>query len=551
MNSKLRIGLLLNNKTLPAWAFEMIVKAHAVNEATTGLVIYNGNCSLKNDQRLQSSGFFFYELYRKFDKNFFQETPDAFEPKDAGGILAGIPTMVVTPVTLPGAVEIFNEADLDCIKRYDIDVFIKIGFGNLTGEIHQIPKYGIWGLYNSNQYNNTDGIAGVHESFNNIKTTDSILHVLPGNSTLGRVLYYSKSMTNVNSVNRNANRYYWKALNFAPRMLNLLAKNGETWFWNYIASKNYNPAIMVKPRLPGNYSMPFIQIKMMFRIFAEKLNNRLFIEQWQLWISYETGKQQIPDKNSFIKLVPPVTHFWADPHLLVIDKKKYIFFEELSYKTNLGHLSVLQVDDKGNFSTPVKILEKPYHLSYPFVMEYQGDYYMIPETSQNKNIQLYKSSDFPYKWDFVMNLMENIHAVDTTIFFYDNTWWLFANMLSNKGISGLDELFVFYSNAENFLTSDWISHCLNPVISDVTRARPAGALFEQDGKLYRPSQSSTTIYGTGVNINEVKVLNTMEYKEVAIETTGNVTQNKVLGMHSFSKKENLTVMDALLKRFRY
>ena len=70
--------------------------------------------------------------------------------------------------------------------------------------------------------------------------------------------------------------------------------------------------------------------------------------------------------------------------------------EELLYKTNKGHISVIEIDDKGNFNKPIKIIDKKYHLSYPHVFKNEKDYFLIPDTVSNKTIELYKCVEFPY-----------------------------------------------------------------------------------------------------------------------------------------------------------
>lgn len=41
---------------------------------------------------------------------------------------------------------------------------------------------------------------------------------------------------------------------------------------------------------------------------------------------------------------------------------------------------------------------------------------MVPESSANKTIELWKCTDFPLKWEKYSNLIENIEAVDSTPF---------------------------------------------------------------------------------------------------------------------------------------
>src|SRR5690606_21018624 len=110
-----------------------------------------------------------------------------------------------------------------------------------------------------------------------------------------------------------------------------------------------------------------------------------------------------------------------------------------------------------------------------------------PETSENKTIELYKCVDFPYKWELSKVLMNNVSAVDSTILKHNNKYWLFCNIKENEGASSLDELFLFYS--DSLQEGEWISHPLNPIVSDVSQSRPAGHIFKENGRLYRPSQN--------------------------------------------------------------
>ena len=73
----------------------------------------------------------------------------------------------------------------------------------------------------------------------------------------------------------------------------------------------------------------------------------------------------------------------------------YVFIEELMYNTNKGHISVFTISSEGELSTPQKIIEENYHLSYPFVFQEKDGYYMIPESMENKSIDLYKCKKFP------------------------------------------------------------------------------------------------------------------------------------------------------------
>ncbi len=250
--------------------------------------------------------------------------------------------------------------------------------------------------------------------------------------------------------------------------------------------------------------------------------------------------------ENFKKIIPPKSRFWADPHIIQKDNQNYIFIEEYAFELKKGFLSVLEIDHSGKHTTPVRILEKEYHLSYPHVFEWNDRYYMVPESAANRTIDLYECIDFPYKWEFKMNLMENIQAVDTTLLFYREKWWLFTGIAENDGAFPEVELFLFSS--EDLFTKDWKPHLLNPIVSDVKNARPAGRIFSRDGKLFRPSQDCSKAYGYGFNLNEILVLSETEYVEECVVAVRPDWDKKVFATHTYAVEGKLKIMDACTSR---
>jgi len=246
------------------------------------------------------------------------------------------------------------------------------------------------------------------------------------------------------------------------------------------------------------------------------------------------------------KILPPIDHFWADPHVIYRDNTYYIFFEDYLYSTDKGHIALITMDEQGNYSEPEAVLDLPYHLSYPFVFEHNGEDYMIPETMDNGTIELYKCTDFPRQWEFQMNLIEGINAVDATLHFHDNLWWMFVTVTETDGASNWDELSLYYS--EELLSDNWTPHRLNPVVSDCKLARPAGQLFIDNGILYRPSQNCSNHYGYGFNLNEVEHLSVDDYREKLVSAVEPNWEKAILGTHTFNRCHNLHVIDALVRR---
>jgi hypothetical protein len=141
--------------------------------------------------------------------------------------------------------------------------------------------------------------------------------------------------------------------------------------------------------------------------------------------------------------------------------------------------------------------------------------------------------------------MENVSAVDTTLIHHSDKWWLFTAIAENDAAAPNVELFLFYS--DDLFSGDWKSHPGNPIISDVKSARPAGSLFAEGAKLFRPSQDCSKSYGYGFDLNEIEILSETEYREKKVLSIRPNWDKKILGTHTFATCGNLTVIDVLTK----
>jgi hypothetical protein len=173
---------------------------------------------------------------------------------------------------------------------------------------------------------------------------------------------------------------------------------------------------------------------------------------------------------------------------------------------------------------------------------------MIPESGDNRTVELYRCVEFPTKWEFVEYLMEDVAAFDATVLRWGDRWWLFANIVENPGASPWDELFLFHS--ESLVGGTWTPHRLNPIVSDVRRARPAGAVIVHERALYRPSQDCSVRYGYAVNLNRITRLSADEYEETNVSSIV-PDDRRISGVHTYARAGRLTAIDALQPRLRF
>ena len=232
-------------------------------------------------------------------------------------------------------------------------------------------------------------------------------------------------------------------------------------------------------------------------------------------------------------------HYYADPFLIERAGRAFLFFEDYLYKARRGVIACAELKADGSVTPARTVLDMPYHLSYPFVFEHEGSVYMIPESASNKSVDLYRATSFPDTWEHVKSLQTGVRAYDVTLYVRDGVYWFFANIVE-RGTASSDELFLFSADS---LTGDWTPHPMNPVVSDVRRSRPAGKLFERDGRLLRPSQDCSLSYGGAMQLNEVLVLSKTHYEERPVSRIDPDWAPDLVGTHTINTSERFETMD--------
>jgi hypothetical protein len=192
-------------------------------------------------------------------------------------------------------------------------------------------------------------------------------------------------------------------------------------------------------------------------------------------------------------------------------------------------------------------LERPYHLSYPFVFEYQGEFYMIPETYFAERVELYRATEFPYRWELIQVLQDKVAAADTTLWMEDGIFYFFTS-IAEKGLTENDNLYLFYSDE---LTGCWRPHPGNPVCQDVRRSRSAGHLFRRNGSLIRPAQDCSVRYGYACQLNRVECLSPRDFKEAPFERIEPAWHHGLIGTHTINSSEYVEVIDGQIYRSKY
>jgi hypothetical protein len=228
-------------------------------------------------------------------------------------------------------------------------------------------------------------------------------------------------------------------------------------------------------------------------------------EAWRLGVIDAPPAALFDGSRPAIRWLPEWREGWlADP---VGVHGEVVFAEAFDPATNRGHLVRTGLEAG---APVVPVLRAAHHLSWPFLVEDGGEIFLLPEASATGRIQLWRAAPFPDRFEPDAVLVEGFAGVDPTVLRHAGHWYLFA---ADRADQDEARLHLFVAEA---LRGPWRRHPMSPVVDDLGSARPAGPIFEQEGRLYRPAQDCARTYGGAVVINRIEALTPDLYREVPI-----------------------------------
>jgi GR25 family glycosyltransferase involved in LPS biosynthesis len=199
--------------------------------------------------------------------------------------------------------------------------------------------------------------------------------------------------------------------------------------------------------------------------------------------------------------------FVADPFMIPVDGVWHMFFEVMNQQSGKGEIGLATSDDLLTWTYLQIVLAESFHLSYPYVFEWGGSYFMIPETLEAGAVRLYQAQSFPTGWSYLGPLIPGYFA-DPSIVHFDDRWWMFACPSPYEH----NQLSLYFADD---LMGPWTEHPDSPVVNgNKQSARPAGRVVTLDGKVVRFSQDCASSYGAQVRAFEISQLTTTAYHEV-------------------------------------
>lgn len=301
---------------------------------------------------------------------------------------------------------------------------------------------------------------------------------------------------------------------------------------------------------PGD-QRPFIRqyVKIPDRVIIKgnklksNIKDLLFREEWNIAIRKKEDKSlwEKGGESKEFTVLPNTIRYWAaDPFIISVGEKEYLFFEMFDRLKSKGLIGYREIN--GDKIGKMKIAyEAEHHLSFPYIFEYKNEYYMMPEYSEGKELFVLKAIHFPDKWEKIESWMQGKRLVDSVLLNHERENYLLTQDLKS-GYSS-EKLSIFIRKGK-----EWVPHKQNPIVKSLANARLAGKTFFENNQLIRVAQDCQDGYGTKLHFNNIMKLSEDEYEEemfrtISVEDIIVDSKEHFCGIHTYNSNDCYEVID--------
>ena len=444
----------------------------------------------------------------------------------------------LTPNFSPsGLVVRFPDADIEKIKSLNLDLILRgNALGIFKGGIITAAKDGILSFHHGDNRWHRGGPAAFWEVYLRKPSTGFVLQILTEELDGGRILFRGNVPTR-RSYTENLINLFEESYPYLTRILLDYARTGK--LPTFESGTPYGGQVLVGPTFAQSISYAARTKWLFLKFFTQ----RLILKHYKRWgVAYVPGNWTSAILRRGTRIQNPPGRYFADPFLASRDGRTVCFVEDFSFPQKRGRISAVEILDDKRYEILGPVIEEPFHMSFPYLFEYKGELYMIPETGEANSIRLYKCVGFPLKWEFQKELMSNVRATDTMLFEHEGRWWLLTNVASPGSNDFGSQLFAFHASKP--FADKWTPHAQNPIVFNSAIGRNAGLLRLADGTPVRSRQrQGFDLYGAGLTLARIAELAPSTFREEQIGEVAPDFFPKLQGCHHLFSNGKYTVYD--------
>ena len=249
----------------------------------------------------------------------------------------------------------------------------------------------------------------------------------------------------------------------------------------------------------------------------------------------------LEDRSTPFSLIPNTWRSWAaDPFVFIHEGTTYVFAEVFDYLTRRGSIGYSRCIG-GKWTKWKTVIAEAFHMSYPNVFACNGQIYMVPETSEDCTLRLYKAVSFPDVWALEKVIAEDVMWVDTTFFEHNGHRCAITTDIHDS--ENHKDLLLQLDSQWNLVNSLVIAE-KQPELS-----RSGGNFFAGKQGQLRVSQDCRGHYGSALVFSRFcpDILSDAGLGEILLQLTPEDlsirTVRRWTGLHTYNSAENIEVID--------
>lgn len=541
-----RIGIILQYTECDKYIYETVRELSESNKVQLFFLLNkesatNGGILAKIKRRIRSAGFFraieiaFFKLLTivefKILGIFLKDLREHHMVCNIHDLSKNEITYLNPLFSASGLVVSYPEEDIHKIKSLQLDILIRGNApGIFKGNILKSAKEGMLSFHHGDNRWNRGGPPAFWEVYSRKPSTGFIIQKLTEELDGGDVLFRGSIATKRSYTENLVSLFNKSNKSMAQLILNYAANNKLPEIEQPFP---YTGTILKIPSLIQSLSYVWQTCSLFFFSIMRKVILR---KEYRWGVAFTSGSWKNAMLRKGIRIKNSPDHFFADPFVVTKDQSTICLVEDYSYKQKRGCITAIEITGK-QYKIIGPVVQEPFHMSFPYVFEFEETLYMVPETAEANAIRLYKCVDFPMKWEYQKDVMANVKAVDTMIFKYEGQWWLFTNAYDDDAAT----LLAFYS--DNPLSGTWTAHKQNPLIFDSNRARNGGILGNGVEIIRSRQKQDFNMYGASLTLAKITSLSPTTFAEEEIGAILPEFFPKLKGCHHIHSNEKYTVYD--------
>ena len=181
--------------------------------------------------------------------------------------------------------------------------------------------------------------------------------------------------------------------------------------------------------------------RLTWRVVARAIQGVLTRDEWFVALRRRRDGA-LPSSLAGFQPVLIADGYVVDPILVDGGTRTHLFVEAWDEAAGRGRIALIDPAHEGRVPQhPQIVFETPTHLSYPTVVRWGDDWFLIPENWAGGVVDLYRGDPFPDRWQYVATLLDDVRATRRSTSSVGG--WLFLT-LTERGSNPWGELSLFW-----------------------------------------------------------------------------------------------------------